>query len=181
MLNPLKWLWRILALGATTGLLILFFLRQHSGNYTKDLPEKALSILKAEADSCKATQDVPVSAALWYGDTLVASAHNNVAGANNAGGHAEINVLSKSLAKYGLKKFMTLDRNKLLFLTSYEPCYMCMGALTEYNISQLVFIGEKPIRYKIRNEDWPLLRYWIQKKHVQNNLQDQLFESYHKK
>lgn len=180
MLTPLRLVWRLFALVCVVLLASIFLLRNCSGKYEHELPKNALALLKAEADSCKVTRDVSIAAGLWYGDTLIATAHNNVSGANNAGGHAEINVLSKALKKYGYKNFMALNRDSLLLLSTYEPCYMCMGAITEYKIEQVVFIGKKKTLYRLRKEDTPLLQYWKTKKHYESSLQDDLFEDYHK-
>ena len=175
MLNPFRWLVRIALLSVLAVLLGIFFLRHCSAEYKKELPKNALAILKAEADSCKATHDVPVAAAIWYKDSLLASAHNDVVGGAQAGGHAEINVLSKCLRTIGYQKFMDLNRDELLLISTYEPCRMCSGAITEYNIRKVIFIGKKEALYRMRREDWPLIRYWKDKKHYESELQDKMF------
>jgi tRNA(Arg) A34 adenosine deaminase TadA len=156
------------------GMLSLFLVTTCSF-HTNSVTSDQLKILAFEADLVK-DKDVPVAAGIWYRDSLIALGHNNVNEVGNAAGHAEINAISTAIARVGLAKFRSLDRSELVLISTYEPCPMCMGALVEYNLRNVLFLGEKPVLYKWKSEQWPLLRYLLLKRRYPSCLQEDLFE-----
>ena len=123
-----------------------------------------------------ATLDVPVVAALFYGDSIIAWGSNTVRRDRNAGGHAEINAISDALKRFGWEGFRKLHRDSLLLVSSFEPCMMCCGAITEYNIRKVHYINKKELAYVLKKEHWPLLRYFISRRKIESDLQDRLFK-----
>jgi tRNA(adenine34) deaminase len=78
--------------------------------------------------------EVPVGAVVVIGDTVVASAHNNVIRMNDPSAHAEILVLKK--AGRELENYRLTEAR--LYVT-IEPCVMCAGAMIHARIKQLIF------------------------------------------
>lgn len=120
--------------------------------------------------------DVPIGAILLYHDSILGKGHNSVVEEGQAGGHAEINAISEALKKTGYRQFMKLDRSALQLISSFEPCPMCRGAIAEYRIKKVIFVKAKDPLYKLRKEIWPDLHYLFQKRRIDSNLQDSLFQ-----
>ena len=136
--------------------------------------------LRDEGRAAVATRDVPVSAVLLYGDSVIGAGHNTVRAHGNAGGHAEINAISDAIAHMGLDTFMHLPKDSLRMVTTFEPCLMCRGAILEYGIKHVEFLKGKSVWFWLR-EDLRTLRYqWARRNRAGESLQDSLFELYWK-
>ena len=86
-------------------------------------------ILLKEAARPLQSLDVPVGAMLIYNDTILSVGHNSVLLDSNVAGHAEINAINNAIRKTGFVNFSRLDRDKLILVSTFEPCMMCRGAM----------------------------------------------------
>jgi len=78
--------------------------------------------------------EVPVGAVLLLNGELIASAHNEVEGLQDASAHAELLCLRRAA--------QNLKRWRLLGATLYctlEPCAMCAGAMYLYRLKRVVW------------------------------------------
>jgi len=95
------------------------------------------------------TGDVPVGACVGIAtDTgwIITTGHNTTLSNGEAAGHAEINAITNAIAAVGgAKKFSALDRERIVLLTSFEPCPMCAGAIAlwKMEISRAVALAQE--------------------------------------
>ena len=121
------------------------------------------------------SRDIPVSAVVLYGDSIIGFGWNTVLRDTNAGGHAEINAISDALRRVGRARFMKLDRDSLSLISTFEPCAMCRGAILGYNIRNVLYFKPKPATLLMK-EDLRMVRYlWERRKTDGDTLQDSLF------
>ena len=121
------------------------------------------------------SQDVPVGCVLLYNDTIIGEGFNTVLRDSVAYGHAEINAISSAIKKMRLNTFSKLDRNKLILITTLEPCKMCEGAIIEYKIKYVQFAKNKDLKYWFKENKWELLYQYHKQKIQGDKLQDSLF------
>jgi tRNA(Arg) A34 adenosine deaminase TadA len=141
----------------------------------KNLNTTQLQSLIENASQSLKSQDVPVGALLIYEDSILSTGYNTVYRDSNAGGHAEINAISNAVRKIGFSSFSKLDRNKLVLVSTFEPCMMCRGAIIEYNIRNVYFLKGKGLFHWLKN-DMKQLRYEWNKSHADGEeSQDSLF------
>lgn len=160
-------------------LLILFVFLFRSQIYKISFPSELHSIYRKElttlAQKALETNDVPVAALLLYDGKIIGRGYNTVLRYGNAGGHAEINAISDAISSMGMDNFKLLDRNKLIILSTFEPCPMCIGAIREYKIKYVEFLKEKPLGYWHRHYLGEFF-YELKKKQIDGSiLQDSLF------
>lgn len=87
-----------------------------------------------EALLAKEQGEVPVGAAIYMGDTLIASAHNMVEQTKDPTAHAELLAIRKALANLDAKNLSGCS----LYVT-LEPCAMCIGAIHLCKIDKVYF------------------------------------------
>ena len=98
------------------------------------LTDRVVEMLVEAGRRSLPSRDVPTAAAVLYKE-LVIVGWNDAAASLNAAGHAEINALTNAIHHFGsAQRFKDLDRERLYFVTTYEPCPMCIGALAEHKI-----------------------------------------------
>ncbi|HOL48817.1 MAG TPA: nucleoside deaminase [bacterium] len=100
--------------------------------------EKMLVALK-EAEKAFNKNEVPIGAAAFYNNSLIAKDYNKVIKFNNTMAHSEILVLKKCS-----KKFNNFRLNNIELFTTIEPCIMCFGALIHSRIKRLVYGANNP-------------------------------------
>jgi tRNA(Arg) A34 adenosine deaminase TadA len=120
------------------------------------------------------SNDVPVSALIIYDGQIIGKGFNTVLADSNAAGHAEINAITNAVKNLGWENFFNLDREKLLLISTFEPCPMCIGAIQEYKIKHVNFIKEKSIGYWLKNRLGNFL-YEQNKRKISSDIQDSLF------
>ncbi len=122
-----------------------------------------------------ASLDVPVAALLVYKGEVIGRGYNTVQRDGDAAGHAEINALSDAMRALGPMAFDALDRDRLVLLTTFEPCPMCRGAIVEYRIEHVGFVEPKSLSLHA-HQAWNELRYELTKMKLgPADLQDSLF------
>jgi len=137
-------------------------------------PDQMQSLVDNASQSLLAN-DVPVGAILIYNDSILSTGINTVYRDSNAGGHAEINAISNAIHKIGFEAFSKLDKQKLMLVSSFEPCMMCRGAIIEYNIRKVYFLKGKGLLHWWKN-DLKQVRYeWSKVKVNGDEVQDSLF------
>ena len=119
--------------------------------------------------------DVPVAALLLYSDSIIGRGCNTVLRDGNAGGHAEVNALSDAFRSLGRDRFDRLDRERMVLLTTFEPCAMCKGLILEYRIGHVAFIEPRSVWHWIK-EDLRSITYELTRQRSgPESLQDSLF------
>lgn len=132
------------------------------------------TLLKQAGSSLKSL-DVPVGSLIVYNDTILSSGYNTVLRDSNASGHAEINAINNAIRKIGFASFSQLDREKLILVTTFEPCLMCKGAIIEYNIHHVYFMKGKGLFHWLKNDVKNLIYEWQKRKTDGEAMQDSLF------
>ena len=162
-------------LAACLLLLCAFYTRWFFFDGDEPLEAGHLRLIRNEGVAALQSRDVPVGSILLFGDEVIGVGHNTVYRDSNAGGHAEINAISDAMRKIGIERFVHLNRDSLLLITTYEPCLMCRGAILEWNIRHVEFLKGKDLLHWLR-EDYRTLRYqWLRTKRAPGEMQDTLF------
>ena len=87
-----------------------------------------------EAERAAALEEVPVGAAVWFGESVVAQAHNETVVRSDPTAHAERLAIEAAL--------QSLRTDRLTDCTLYvtlEPCAMCAGAIVLAKVGRVVF------------------------------------------
>jgi tRNA(Arg) A34 adenosine deaminase TadA len=125
-------------------------------------------------DSALQTLDVPVVAILKYEEQIIGKGYNTVKRNGRVGEHAEINALSYAINAMGIDSFNLLNRDKLVLLTTLEPCKMCEGAIVEAYIKNVEIIQVKGLSQLLGSEKMRLIYQWNKKAAQSDSLQLQL-------
>ena len=99
-----------------------------------NIENKWMKLALAEAKKAELVGEVPVGAVLIKDNKLISKAHNQPIANIDPTAHAEIQAIrlaSKSLNNYRL--------NGLTLYVTLEPCIMCLGAIANARISNLIF------------------------------------------
>lgn len=128
------------------------------------------------AGSSLKTKDIPIGSIVLYNDTILAVGFNTCESDSSISGHAEINAINYLLRKIGNKRFKNLNREKLVLITTLEPCLMCEGAILEANIKKVVFFKQKELKYWNNLYNQRLNYLWRKESLGLDRLQDSLLE-----
>lgn len=109
-----------------------------------EVPQEVKDSLFVLMNTAKELGETPVAAIITYDDSIIASANNTVKTDSNFTRHAEINAINTLIRKIGYLEFQRLDRNKIVFYSTYEPCEMCKGVLLHTRIFKIVSLFKKP-------------------------------------
>lgn len=131
-------------------------------------------LLKAAATSLQ-TSDVPIGAIILYGDSVLTTGFNTVRKDTNVAAHAEINAISNAIRRMGFEAFSSLDRNKLVLVSTFEPCMMCQGAILEYGIRHVYFMKGKGLFHWLTNDAKQFRYEWNKRQTEGEEMQDSLF------
>ena len=93
-----------------------------------------MKIAIKEAEKAALLGEVPVGAAVFYKNKLIASAHNLTETLSDPTAHAEILAIKKACELLGNWRL----NGTSLFVT-LEPCPMCAGAIVNSRIERVVF------------------------------------------
>jgi tRNA(Arg) A34 adenosine deaminase TadA len=160
------------------GLLVLAWALMHKAYLLEPehrLAPHEVAALAELGAAAAADLDVPVAALLVHDGTIIGRGRNTVLRDGNAGGHAEINAISDALRTLGPAGLDALDRDKLVLLTTFEPCAMCRGAILEYRLEQVGLVEPKSLRHHA-GQAWRTLRYELTRMKLgPDGLQDSLF------
>jgi len=83
--------------------------------------------------------EVPVAAVITRGDTVIASAANNMRGGADPTAHAEMQVIRAAAALLDAQRLDDCD----LWVT-LEPCAMCAGAISHARLRRLYYAVDDP-------------------------------------
>jgi tRNA(Arg) A34 adenosine deaminase TadA len=100
----------------------------------KDVHTRMIDLALDEAKKAAALGEVPVGAVIYRGETVLATAHNEVEVRKDPTAHAELLALQAALAKTGQ---MYLDGCTLA--VTLEPCAMCAQALSWARVEEVRF------------------------------------------
>jgi tRNA(Arg) A34 adenosine deaminase TadA len=140
------------------------------------LTDTQTTLLNRLGDTALAHGDMPIAALLVYDNDIIATGYNDVKQHNNITGHAEINAIANAVQQIGADSFARLDRNKLQLITTWEPCYMCEGALIQYSIYHVVAIKPKSLKHWWEQWEKKEKYQWYERVATPDTLQDHLFK-----
>jgi len=92
-----------------------------------------------EARKGAAKGEVPVGAVLVHDDEIIGQAHNQVIAQNDPTAHAEILAIKQACTIKGNYRMP----GSVLYVT-LEPCAMCLGAIVQARVSQIVYGAHDP-------------------------------------
>ena len=98
-----------------------------------------MSLAIQEAEKAFASNEVPVGAIIIQEDKIIGRGRNRVIANQNVTSHAEIEAIidaSKKVQNYRL--------NKSIIYVSLEPCHMCVKAIIDARIDEIVFAAPEP-------------------------------------
>ena len=98
-----------------------------------------MSLAIREAEKAFASKEVPVGAIVVQEDKIIGKGRNRVIANQNVTSHAEIEAIidaSKKVQNYRL--------NKSIIYVSLEPCHMCVKAIIDARIDEIVFAAPEP-------------------------------------
>jgi tRNA(adenine34) deaminase len=98
-----------------------------------------MSLAIQEAEKAFASNEVPVGAIIVQEDKIIGKGRNRVIASQNVTSHAEIEAIidaSKKVQNYRL--------NKSIIYVSLEPCHMCVKAIIDARIDEIVFAAPEP-------------------------------------
>ena len=101
--------------------------------------ERGMDAALAEARRCLEWEDVPVGAAVFLGDELLASAGNERERRRDPTAHAEILAL-----RAAADRVETWRLEECAMYVTLEPCAMCAGALVLARVRRLVYGAADP-------------------------------------
>ena len=78
--------------------------------------------------------EIPVGAILLQKNKIISKAHNTSISLSDPTGHAEINVI-----RHACKKINNYRINNSVLYVSLEPCLMCISAICEARIENVIF------------------------------------------
>lgn len=93
----------------------------------------------AEAEEALARGEVPVGAVLFWGERVLARAHNLRETRADPLAHAECLVIAEAARRLGRWRL-----SEATLVVTLEPCPMCMGALLQARIPRLVYGAPDP-------------------------------------
>lgn len=91
-----------------------------------------------EASSSKGEGGQPFGSVLVKDGVIVARAHNHVNRDGDPTSHAELNLLQQFCREEHVS-----DLSGYVLYASFEPCAMCAGAITWFNVSTVVFGADR--------------------------------------
>lgn len=92
-----------------------------------------------EARKAFALSEVPIGAILLGSKGILARTHNMVETLNDATAHAEILAISSGSSSLNSKNL-----SQTILYVSVEPCIMCLGAILQARIRNLIFACSSP-------------------------------------
>ena len=98
-----------------------------------------MSLAILEAEKAFDSNEVPVGAIIVQEDKIIGKGRNRVIANQNVTSHAEIEAIidaSKKVQNYRL--------NKSIIYVSLEPCHMCVKAIIDARIDEIVFAAPEP-------------------------------------
>ena len=98
-----------------------------------------MSLAIQEAKKAFASNEVPVGAIIVQEDKIIGKGRNRVIANQNVTSHAEIEAIidaSKKVQNYRL--------NNSIIYVSLEPCHMCVKAIIDARIDEIVFAAPEP-------------------------------------
>lgn len=103
----------------------------------KELDYMRLALQEARKGATKG--EVPVGAILVHDDEIIGQAHNQVIAHNDPTAHAEILAIKQACITKGNYRMP----GSVLYVT-LEPCAMCLGAIVQARVSQIVYGAYDP-------------------------------------
>ena len=98
-----------------------------------------MSLAIQEAEKAFASNEVPVGAIIVQEDKIIGKGRNTVIANQNVTSHAEIEAIIDAS-----KKVQNFRLNKSIIYVSLEPCHMCVKAIIDARIDEIVFAAPEP-------------------------------------
>lgn len=135
-------------------------------------------LLRSEGMAAIATGDVPIGAILLFGDSVIGRGRNTQRANGDAAGHAEVNAVSDAIRRMGHGAFNGLDRDRLLLVSTFEPCAMCRGMMEEHRIERMAFLKPKSLWSRLKSDAWRSRAEWGRRSIDKEGIQDSLFRAH---
>lgn len=161
---------------------LIFSIFIYKAKPKKKIPEKYIEELKILCEKALETEDVPIASLLIYNGEIIGRGYNKVNARKQLSQHAEIVAIEEAFQLFG-NEFFQLDRDKLILVSTFEPCLMCKGALVENNIKNILFEKPKGIIDQLKNSFKAIRFDLLKTRFIASNLQESYFrqvESYRK-
>jgi tRNA(Arg) A34 adenosine deaminase TadA len=157
------------------GAFLLFHPMIHQIKGREDVEVLNSHWLRQIASKSLETDDLPISAILYFEDEVIGEGNHSVLKDGDPTGHAVINALRDASSSMGYENFQKLDREELKLITTYEPCDMCKGALINNDIKNVKFMMSK--KFSIFWREYKKgIGYEMEKKNAgREYIQDSLF------
>lgn len=112
----------------------------------------------AEARKAQDEGEVPVGAVLLLDGKIVGRGHNSPIQLNDPTAHAEI---------MAIRQAARINQNYRLpgstLIVTVEPCVMCLGALIQTRVEEVIFGADDPkagaIKSRFQTDAWPALNH----------------------
>ena len=98
-----------------------------------------MSLAILEAEKAFDSNEVPVGAIIVQEDKIIGKGRNRVIANQNVTSHAEIEAIINAS-----KKVQNYRLNKSTIYISLEPCHMCVKAIIDARIDEIVFAAPEP-------------------------------------
>ena len=98
-----------------------------------------MSLAIQEAEKAFANNEVPVGAVIVQQNKIIGKGRNRVIENRNVSSHAEIEAIIEAS-----KKVKNYRLNKSTIYISLEPCHMCIKAIVDARIDEIVFAAPEP-------------------------------------
>jgi len=157
-------------------LIVIFNTRIFQLKSQKEITSGEETEIIKQASRALESLDEPVGSLLIYSGSILGKGYNTVKSDTNIAGHAGINAINAAVKKIGLTQFNNLDHDKLVLVSTFEPCEMCKGAIVHYNIKHVYFMKDKsPFHWN--KTQLKMLRYeWNKRRIDGEELQDSLLK-----
>lgn len=124
-----------------------------------------------EAKKAYKKDEVPVGAIIVKDGKILACKHNTVEKNQNAMHHAEILAINEAS-----KKIKSWRLNDATMYVTLMPCKMCIGAIENSRISEVIYLCEKPDNLNYSNKY--INKKDIFKKYINNNQENEIYNEY---
>ncbi len=115
----------------------------------------------AEARKAESEGEVPVGAVVLLNEKIVGRGHNSPIRMKDPTAHAEIVAL-----RHAAKSNMNYRLPGSILIVTIEPCIMCIGALIQARIEEVIYGAADPktgaIKSQFQIEKWPQLNHTFQ-------------------
>jgi len=109
--------------------------------------EEKMKVVMELAEKALIDNEMPISAVIFHGDTIVSSSYTSERADKSFLVHAEL----KALLEADKQGYSIKSRKEMQLFTNLEPCMMCLGAAMTFFIGDIYYALEAPIDGAVPN------------------------------